>query len=419
MLEGILAIGYGLLLGSLVGIEREKRNFAENATNFAGVRTYSLISFLAACLAVIGVDSLTYISFVGVIAVMLAAYFISNRGNDEKNLGVTSEIAVLIVFIVGYLAGLQEFVFASVITALLVSVLGFKELIHNLTAKITRKELESVVKFIIISAVVLPLLPNEVVGPFGILNPYKIWLLVVLIAGISALSYLGIRVIGYRKGIGITGFLGGLVSSTAVTLSFSKLSKDLPKKALSPVLFGLLVASAAMYFRVLFEVSVVNINMLQPLAFPMIFGGLMLSGCGFYFYSKKSKNDYEVKEKDFGLKNPVDVGSAVKFGALFAGILILVSVTDQYLGVEALLIASGLSGMVDTDAISLSLASLAKNEISTKTATLGVIIATSMNMISKAIFVWFLGSPDLRKKFLFVVLINLLILLGYSLMWIL
>jgi uncharacterized membrane protein (DUF4010 family) len=419
MIEAIVSIGYGLLLGSLVGIEREKRNFAENATNFAGVRTYSLISFLGACLAVIGVEALTYIGFVGVISVMLAAYFISNRGNDERNLGVTSEIAVLIVFLVGYLAGLEEFVFASVITAFLVSVLGFKEFIHNLTAKITRAELESVVKFIIISAVVLPLLPNEVVGPLGVLNPYKIWLLVVLIAGISALSYLGIRIIGYRRGIGITGFLGGLVSSTAVTLSFSKLSKDLPKKALSPILFGLLVASAAMYFRVLFEVSVVNINMLKPLAVPMIFGGLTLTGFGFYFYAKKSKDDYKLKEEDFGLKNPVDVGAAVKFGGLFALILILVSLTDQYFGEKALLLASALSGMVDTDAISLSLASLAKDEISIRTATLGVLVATSANMIIKTVFVWLLGSPDLRKKFAIVVLINLSVLVGYSLMWIL
>jgi uncharacterized membrane protein (DUF4010 family) len=159
--------------------------------------------------------------------------------------------------------------------------------------------------------------------------------------------------------------------------------------------------------------------MLKPLAVPMIFGGLTLTGFGFYFYAKKSKDDYKLKEEDFGLKNPVDVGAAVKFGGLFALILILVSLTDQYFGEKALLLASALSGMVDTDAISLSLASLAKDEISIRTATLGVLVATSANMIIKTVFVWLLGSPDLRKKFAIVVLINLSVLVGYSLMWIL
>lgn len=418
MLESILAIGYGLLLGSLVGIEREKRNFDDKTTNFAGVRTYSLISFLSACLAVIGLDIMTYLGFVGVITVMIAAYFVSNRKNDD-NLGVTSEIAVLIVYLVGYLSGLGEFALASLITALLVMVLGFKEYIHGFTKKITRKELESIVKFIIISVVVLPLLPNETLGPFGILNPYSIWLLVVFIAGISAMSYVGIRLAGYKRGIGLAGFLGGLVSSTAVTLSFSKLSKDLPKKALPPILFGLLIASSAMYFRVLFEVSVVNFELFYPLAIPMSLGGVVLGGFGFYFYKFKSKDEYKLKNNDLGIKNPVDVGAAVKFGSLFAVILLLVSLSNQYLGEEALFVASAFSGVVDTDAISLSLASLAKDDVSLYTAAIGIIIATSANMISKIFLVRLLGSPIMSKKFSLVVLANLTIIWIYTAVWIL
>lgn len=418
MLENLLAIGYGLLLGSLIGIEREKRSFDENETNFAGVRTYSLISFFAACLAVIGVDMLTYIGFVGVISVMIAAYFVSNRFNDD-NLGVTSEIAVLIVFLIGFLSGLREFVFASLITALLVMVLGLKEYIHNFTKRITKKELESVVKFIIISVVVLPLLPNETVGPLGILNPYDIWLMVVLIAGISALSYIGIRAIGYKRGIGLSGFLGGLVSSTAVTISFSKLSKDLPKKVLSPILFGLLVASSAMYFRVLLQVSLVNIDLFKPLAIPMIFGGMSLGGFGLYLFTSKSNDNYKLQEKDFGLQNPVDLASAIKFGGLFAFILVVVSLSNQYFGQEVLLVASAFSGIVDTDAISLSLANLAEDQIDSMTAALGIIIATSTNMINKTLLVTFLGSPALRKKFPLVVGFTLVLIWIYAGVWIL
>lgn len=417
MLDSILAIGYGLLLGSLVGIEREKRNFDEQSTTFAGVRTYSLISFLAACLAVIGMDILTYIGFLGVIAVMISAYFVSNR-KEEKNIGVTSEIAVLIVYLVGYLSGLGEFVLASLITALLVMVLGFKEYIHNFTKKITRSELEGIVKFIIIAVVVLPLLPNEVIA-LGVLNPYNIWLMVVLIAGISALSYVGIRLIGYKRGIGLAGFLGGLVSSTAVTLSFSKLSKDLPRKVLSPIMFGLLVASSAMYFRVLFQVSVVNSDMFYPLAFPMIFGGVSLGGFGLYLYSVKSKDDYKLKEKDLGIDNPVDVWSAVKFAGLFALVLVVVSVSNQVFGTEALFVASALSGIVDTDAISLSLANLARTEIDAFTAALGVIIATTSNMFSKMFLVGLLASPSLKKKFTFVVVFTLIFIWIYAGVWIL
>lgn len=418
MLESILAIGYGLLLGSLIGIEREKRNFDDKITHFAGVRTYSLISFLAACLAVISIDMLTYIGFMGVITVMIAAYFVSNRHNDN-NLGVTSEIAVLIVFLIGYLSGLGDFTLASLITALLITVLGFKEYIHNFTEKITRKELESIVKFIIISVVVLPLLPDEKLGPFGILNPHSIWLMVVLIAGISAMSYVGIRLIGYKRGVGLSGFMGGLVSSTAVTISFSKLSKDLPRNALAPILFGLLVASSAMYFRVLFQVSLVNFDLFAPLSLPLIFGGVSLGGFGLYLFTSKSKNNYKVEEKDLGLHNPVDIGTAVKFGGLFALILVLVSLSNQYFGKEALMVASAFSGIVDTDAISLSLASLAQSEISTKTAALGIIIATTANMFSKSLLVVLLGSKALRKKFIFVVLFTLVWIWVYAGVWIL
>lgn len=419
MFAEILLIGYAMLLGSLVGIEREKRNFEQNVTNFAGVRTFSLISFLAAVLAVIGNEVLTYIGFLGVIAVMISAYFISNKSNNEKTIGVTSEVAVLIVFLSGYIAGIGELVLASTITVLLVTVLGLKEYIHKFAKKITDVELESILKFIIIAVIVLPLLPDQTIGPLGVVNPYQIWLLVVLIAGISALSYLGVKLIGYRKGIGLTGFLGGLVSSTAVTLSFSKLSKDLPKKAISPITFGLLIASAAMYFRVLFEVSVVNINMLAPLAFPMVACGTSLVLGGFYFFRSKSKDDYKIKEKDFGLKNPVDLEAAVKFGGLFALILVGVTLTDRYLGDGFLLVASALSGVADTDAISLSLASLAKTEIELRTAVLGVILATGANMISKTFFVWFLGSKEVRFKFAGMVLLNLCLLAGYSAWWIL
>ncbi len=416
-LSVILAAGYGLLLGSLVGIEREKRNFEENATNFAGVRTYSLISFLGAVLSVIGVDALTFIGFIGVTAVMLAAYFVSNRNHDT--IGVTSEIAVLIVFLIGYLAGQSEFVLASIITAMLVSILALKEYIHEFTKKITRKELESILKLIIISVVVLPLLPDEVVGPFGIINPYDIWLLVVLIAGISALSYLGIRLIGYKRGVGLAGFLGGLVSSTAVTLSFSKLSKDLPKKALSPILFGLLISSSAMYLRVLLEVSVVNLGLFKWLAIPMTVGALVLGVFGFYFYNKNSEDNYSLKDADYGINNPVDILSAMKFGGIFALVLILVSLSNQYFGQEALLIASSLSGMVDTDAISLTLASLSKSEITERLAATGVVLATTSNMLCKCLFVIFLGSPTLRTKFSLVVLLCVGLIFGYTGLWIL
>lgn len=413
-----MSVLYGLALGALVGIERERSTSKDDKQSFAGVRTFSLIGLIGS-LAGMFYDNYIFVSAligIGVVLLVTSAYFISHSG--KKSYGITSEVAALTILGVGFLCGIQEYILGSVISVILVLVLGLKEYIHYFAKSMTEDELWSLIKFVIISVVVLPLLPREAVDPWGLFVPYNVWFLVVLIAGISALSYVGIKVIGYRKGLSLSGFLGGLVSSTAVTLSFSKMSKDLPKKFLSPVLFAILIASAAMYYRILFQVVVVNQDMFLPLSVPLLFGGTWLMGWSFYFYNDDCKSE-DLSVDKIGIKNPVDLSSAVKFGALFVFILALTKYANTMLGETGLLIASGLSGFVDTDAISLSLASLANSSITTETASLGVIIATTSNMLTKLVFVSLVAAEAVRKKFTLVVGVNMVLIGLIGVWWVL
>lgn len=414
----LVSILYGLALGALVGIERERSTSKKEAKAFAGVRTFSLIGLVGALSGVFYQEflSVSLLMLVGITALVVSAYLISHSGKNRY--GITSEVAALTTLGVGFLCGIQEYILGAMIGVILVLVLGLKENIHYFAKSMTEDELWSLIKFVIISVVVLPLLPKEAIDPWGIIVPYNVWFLVVLIAGISALSYVGIKVIGYKKGLSLSGFLGGLVSSTAVTLSFAKMSKELPKRFLGPVLFAILIASAAMYYRILFQVVVVNQDMFVPLSIPLLFGGTWLLGWSFYFYNDECKSE-DLSVDKIGIKNPVDLKSAIKFGALFVFILVLTKYANTMLGNTGLLIASGLSGFVDTDAISLSLASLANDSISVKTAGLGVMIATTSNMITKLVFVSLVAANEVKGKFALVVVSNMVLIGLIGAWWVL
>lgn len=395
----LLRFGTALLIGLLIGAEREFARLREDVKSFAGVRTFPLISLLG-CSAGLLTD-LTSAWTLAVLALLLAvlialAYMFDAR---EGRVGLTTEIASLMVFVCGALCYWDYLELAAALAVVTFGFLTLKPQLHGLAARISSEDLYATLKFAIISLIVLPVLPNQTYGPepFDAFNPYRTWLMVVFISGISFLGYVMIKVVGSRRGIGLTGLLGGLVSSTAVTLSFSERSQDHPDLA-RPLALAITLAWTMMFGRVLVEVAVLNQALLQALWLPM--GAGMLAGvafCVIYYFGQRTDQGSEVK-----LANPFELGPAIKFGILYAVILLAAKAAEFYFQDAGLYAASALAGLADVDAISLSMAELAgaAGGVVTSTAARAVVLAAISNTIVKGGIAISVGSKSLRRALL-------------------
>jgi uncharacterized membrane protein (DUF4010 family) len=326
-------------------------------------------------------------------------------------------MAAVIVYIVGILCGMEQFVLATSITLLLFVLLYFRDPLHQWANKLKDTEIVSTVEFMIVAFVVLPLLPNQSYGPFDFFNPYMIWLMVVLISGISFLSYVAVKLFGAKRGIGITGFFAGLVSSTALVFSFSAQSKK-NKDVVNPYVIAILVASSAMFFRILASVAIVNPNLLSRLSIPLVAMGCAGILSSVYFWFRGDKTDEYVQKKIIDVKNPFKLAPALKFGIFFASILFVTKVASIYFGSEGLYVTSLISGIFDVDAIVLSVSNLAKGGLSLDVATISIMIVAFVNTVSKGVLFLLLGNRRVAYRicisYLFVILSGVISLLLVS-----
>jgi len=382
-------------MGSLIGLEREKNHHQGLLHEFGGIRTMSLITVFGFLVYNLFFSSpLVFAVFTaGYLGLLVASYVVSSYQN--KNSGATTEVAGLFAYVIGILVGMGLYLEATVITLLLVMTLYFKAPLHNFAHKLAKEEFYDTIKFIAIAFVVLPLLPNAVYGPLSVLNPYEIWLVVVLVSTISFASYVGIKLAGPKKGIALGGFLGGFISSTAVAMSFSHLSKK-SKTIVNPFVFGILIASSAMFVRVFMTISLLNSALLPYLAWPLI--AMALTGfslCLYYWFKPGGQPMKSVTTQDLELKSPFKLTSALEFGLLFAALLFISKFTLSYFGNTGIYMTAFFSGIVDVDAISVSMAKLSSaGTISLSTGAIGVAIATMTNTFSKAMIVLFFGSKQ-------------------------
>lgn len=389
IIQGFIA---AIFLGGLIGLEREAFIQKNNTKRFAGIRTFALIGFLGAFSVYLSTYSewLSYILLFGFVLIIGAAYLLNGLKSGE--ISALSTIAAIIVYFVGFLSGQNEYWLAIFITLLIFLIIHFEDLLHKFSKRIKEEELYSTIKFIVISLLILPILPDQGYGPYEIFNPFVIWLMVVFISGISFLSYITIKIIGVKRGIGLTGFLAGLASSTALTLSFSEQSNK-NKKIVNPYVFGVVSAASAMFFRILAVIFVINSELFYILLIPL--GAMGLTGLvsAIFFYKKKEiKGREKVSEEPMKLKSPFQLKPAIKFGLLFALVLFLSEISLIYFGSKGVYITSILSGIVDTDAITVSLSNLAENGLNYRTAMIGITIATMVNTMSKGVLFLFLGN---------------------------
>jgi len=410
---------FGVFLGSVIGLEREKKSQRKGGKGFAGIRTFALLGMSGVLLAIIETVSIEFFWIIGggLMALLLASYVSSVIKFDD--IGGTTELSLFAVLMSGYFLGIEESILATSVIIITLLLLQSKKALHYLAGKITKTEFNSIVQFIIIALIILPLLPDKNFGPYEAFNPYVTWMMVVLISAISFAGYLGIKLFGAEKGISLTGFLGGMISSTAVSLSFSQNSKKY-KRIVSPFVFGIVIASTAMFFRIFAEIMVLNPDLANNLWIPMFSAGctgLILSGLIWYFDLKNTKTSKLVeKGTEISLGKPLDLLGAIKFGLLFALILLVSKAMGAEFGDKGIYLTSVISGLVDTDAISVSLANLAKEGLDHKTAVIGITIATLTNTFVKAGIVLTLASRKVAWR-VFGVMLSMIVAGGVGL-WI-
>ncbi|MEW5870336.1 MAG: MgtC/SapB family protein [Chloroflexota bacterium] len=389
-----LAIG----IGFMIGLQREFASRGSSRKLVAGERTLALMG-LAGALAAMVADLLNAaLAFIAIIILVglfvLVAYFIEAwRGHP----GLTSEIASLIVVLLGALCywGHMGLAVALGITTAVLLTIKFET--ERLVQALTNEDIFAALQLAVISAIVLPVLPDQSIGPppFDALNPFNIWLMVVFISAINFLGYVLMKAVGAEKGIELTGFLGGLVSSTAVTLGFSERSRR--EEHLSKTFaLAITLAWTVMFARVLAEVAVMNKALLAKVAPPLLAAALAgLLYCAFLHFTQHATAAGELK-----VSKP-DLASAVKFGLFYAAILLVARTALLYFGNTGVLVSSVLSGLADVDAITLSMAELSfAGALDIEIAALAVILATMSNTVIKGSIVLLGSAPGLRKTIL-------------------
>lgn len=381
------------LIGLLVGLEREHTQQAtERAFSFAGIRTFPLIALLGSTLAMISdhQPALFTFGFIGLMALLLIVYTVSTRHGDT---GLTTEIAVLLVYLIGGLIYWDHIWLATALGVLVTGLLALRNTLHTLVARIEREDIYATLKFIIISAVVLPLLPNRTFDPLHVLNPFQLWLMVVFVSAISFSGYLAIKLFGRSRGIWITSLLGGVVSTTALTLSFAERSRAHPS-LVRHLAAGIVIASSTMYLRVLVEVLAFN-----PSLAGEVWGRLLLPfavGLVSSLYLWRTTSSDESIPSDFN--NPFRLWPAIQIGLLFGAILFLTTLANQALGEIGTYLASFLSGLTKIDPITLSLSQMAGREITRQVAVQALLLATGANILGKIILLLLAGSAALRRQ---------------------
>lgn len=396
-------LGVALALATLVGLEREHRYQLEKVTGFGGIRTFSLIGLLGA-LAYILNESVPYIFLIltsGFLVLVISSYIVTSK--LHKTSGATSEIASILVYIIGVLSALGLYLLATLVALVVLIMLYFKDSLHNWAKGLKSRELVSTIQFMIIVFVVLPLLPDKNFGPYGFFNPYLTWLMVVLISGISFVSYIAIKLFGQKKGLTVTGFLAGFISSTALTLNFAGQSKK-NKVVVNPFALAIVIAGSAMFFRILLEISILNHELLDLLFIPLIvMGGAGMLGA-LFLWLKREKMPKNIEEKMLEVTSPFSLYPAIKFAAIFSVILFFSKLALDLMGDRGIYLTSFISGLFDVDAIVVSMANLAKNGLDKSSAALAIIIAAMTNTFSKILIFFLLGSWKVAMKIFYVFL---------------
>ncbi len=390
---------FALLIGALIGLEREKRKALEQDHSIGGIRTFVLFAQAGAVAAWLSlrVDAawIFAAAAIGVTALVVAGYVVQVR-TGVASVGLTTEVAAVVTFLLGGVCLSGQPALAVGLGIVTSAVLAWKQPIHGLVEKVGTDDLYAGLKLAIASFVILPLLPRQAIDPWGALAPYELWLLVVLISALSLVGYVAVRWLGPGRGTVVTGLFGGLVSSTAVTLTFARRSRGEATSA-AVLASGLLVAWAVMFGRVVVEVGVVHAPLLGALALPLAAMGVVTLGAAAWCYLRPGTSA-AAAAPDVPLTNPFSLRSAMSFALFFAVVLLVVAVAREHLPARGLYAVAVLAGLTDVDAITMSMAAYARDGGDAATAVGGIVLAALTNTLVKAGMVAALGTRALRLR---------------------
>jgi len=377
-------LGLALAIGLLFGFERGWHTRGESGgVRVAGIRTFALMGLLGGMSGwlarILGPVVLGFL-FVGYAVLVTVSYWISSR--EEQDLGITTEIASLLVFALGAAAVLGDMAPVAAAGVVATALLAVKSVLHRWIGQMQRFELAAGIELAIISVVMLPLLPDKGYGPGGALNPYVLWWAVVLVAGLSFVGYVAIRIAGAQVGTLVTGLLGGLASSTATTLAFSRMARR--AEALAPALaVGTVLAGSVTFLRILVLTSVFSRSLATTLAVPLIaMAAVGLAGALALRLAAPSHGDSRPDIRE--IANPLELGTALKFGAFLAVVTVVIRYFQDWFGTAGVYAVAALSGFTDVDAVTISVARMTHGDLALMAGAGAIVTAASVNTAIKA-----------------------------------
>lgn len=390
-------LSVALAIGLLIGLERGWQARGEpEGERAAGLRTHALSALLGAVWGAVahrygGEGSIA----LGLAFVIFGAAIILFRFREishDETFGATTVVAAMLTFALGAYSVIGDIEVAAAVGVAATGLLALKAFLHSWVQRLTWPELHSAIVLLAMAFILPPLLPNRSVDPWQIINPHEIWLFTILIAAISFLGYVAVKATGDKTGVAIAGLIGGITSSTAVTVNIAHLAREFPQQ--TPLLSaGALFSHAMMMARVLVVVALIDFGLFLPLLAPLCLAALALAGAGavFMFRAASQTNG----EQKIDLKNPLDLASVLKFSALLTIIMAIAKIATNFSGDAGLYGLAAISGFADVDAITLSTARLAREGLDSDVGARAIALAVAANTASKAALGWYAGGTGL------------------------
>ncbi len=403
-LKLLIKIVLSLILGLIIGLEREHKAKSEA---FAGIRTFPLVSVLGCISAFLAENYGQPIFFIILGAIVLFS-LINFYLEYPKDIGITTEVSLILSFLIGVLVYYEYYYIAVFLSVIITLLLALKSILESFAKKLSQEDIFAILKFFLITIVIYPLLPDKTFGPFNALNIKDIWKVVIIVSSLDFIGYILLKWKGSNV-LWINGLIGGLVSSTAVTYELSKKARQYPQITPSAAL-GIALAWTLMNFRVIFLSYVINPNIVLGLSIPLVIVSILYG----IFIFIRYRNEFSTKqEKEHILKisNPFEISSALQFAFIYAVVLVSVKALDYYLGNKGIYLASFISGVIDVDAITISLSKLALSTKVTDVYVNGILLAAVSNSFFKFIYAAMFGNNKLKKD-VFILFVIITIVCG-------
>ena len=383
-----------ILIGALIGTERQRRLIEDKVRGVAGLRTFVLIALLGSLCSALATHYGPNFAIAGIATfTILVAVGYAGSISTLGRIDFTAAVAAVVTFALGMLAGSPDSMILAVALSIITTwVLATRQVTHRYVEALSETDLLDTLKMGIIALVIYPLLPETPVGPWGVLNPRQVWLFVVMVSLIGYVGYILIRILGTERGLSLTGILGGLVSSTAVASSMAGEVK-VNHEILPSAVFATSIASCTMFPRLLFVVLVVNKDLFLDLLPHLLLMTIVGSSLAYLLVRKSGSPG-----KDMKVKDPFRIIPALKFGAFFAFVLIISKLANLYFGTAGIYATGIVSGLADVDAIALTMASLAQSTLTKDVAVTTIVLAATTNTLVKLIISYVLGTREFGNQ---------------------